>query len=71
METPNLLIVCIASFAAVLFILSFLSIVMHFLLVIFPVKPKVEEDTAIVAAITTAFNRQFPGTRITNIGEEK
>ena len=71
MDTPNLLVVCIASFAAVLFLLSFLAIIMHFLLIVFPVKPKIEEDTAIIAAITTAFNRQYPGTRITNIGEEK
>ena len=71
MDTPNLLVVCIASFTAVLFLLSFLAIIMHFLLIVFPVKPKIEEDTEIIAAITTAYNRQFPGTRITNIGEEK
>ena len=71
MNEPNLLIVCIASFSAVLIILSFLALVMHFLMIIFPVKPKIEEDTAIIAAITTAYNRQFPGTRISNIGEEK
>lgn len=71
MNEPNLLIVCIASFSAVLLILSFLAIVMHFLMIIFPVKQEIEEDSAIIAAITTAYNRQFPGTRITNIGEEK
>ena len=71
MNDPNLLVVCIASFTAVLLILSILAVVMHFLLIIFPVKHKVEEDTAIIAAITATFNRQFPGTRITNIGEEK
>ena len=70
MDGPNLLIVCISSFVAVLFILSFLAVVMHFLLIIFPVKPK-EDDTTIIAAITTAYNNQYPGTRITNIGEEK
>lgn len=71
MNEPNLIIVCIASFGAVLFILAFLAIVMHFLLIVFPVKEKVEEDTAIFAAISTAYQKQFPGTRITKIGEEK
>lgn len=71
MNDPNLLVVCIASFSAVLIILSILAIIMHFLLIIFPVKDQNEEDTAIIAAITTAYNRQFPDTRITNIGEEK
>jgi hypothetical protein len=71
MDTPNLIVVCISSFAAVLLILSFLAVVMHFLLILFPVKSKPESDTAIIAAITTAYQRQYPGTRITNIGEEK
>lgn len=71
MESPNLLIICISSFAAVLLILTMLAIIMHFLTVFFPVKKQNDEDTAILAAITTAYNRQFPGTRITNIGEEK
>jgi len=70
MDQPNLIIVCISSFTAVLIILSFLSIIMKFLLFIFPVKTK-EDDTAIIAAITTTYNRQYPGTRITNIGEQK
>lgn len=71
METPNLLVVCISSFAAVLFLLSFLALLMHFLLIVFPVKKQDEEDAVLIAAITTAYNRQFPGTRITNLGEEK
>lgn len=70
MENQNLLIICIASFAAVIFILSFLAIVMNLLLIIFPVEKK-EDDTAIFAAITTAYNKQFPGTKVINIGEEK
>jgi hypothetical protein len=52
-------------------ILSFLALVMHFLLIVFPVKPDKEDDSAVIAAITTAYSRVFPGTRITNIGEEK
>lgn len=71
MNEPNLLIVCIASFSAVLLILAFLAMVMHFLLLIFPVKEKKEADTAIFAAISTAYQKQYPGTRITNIGEDK
>jgi hypothetical protein len=72
MESSNLLVICISSFAVVFLILSVLAIIMHFLLVIFPVKIKEKMDnTAVIAAITSAYNRQFPGTRISNIGEEK
>jgi hypothetical protein len=72
MDEPNLLLICISSFSAVMIILSLLALMMRLLLVLFPVKIQKEgNDTAIIAAITTAYNRKFPGTKISNIGENK
>ncbi len=70
MDSPNLLIICFTSFAAVLLILSALAVIMKVLLLIFPVKIE-DNDSAVIAAINTAYNRQFPGTRVIKIGEQK
>ena len=70
MDSPNLVIICIASFTSVLVILSILAIIMRFLLVLFPVKEE-DNNAAVFAAITSAYNRQFPGTKVIKIGEDK
>ena len=69
MDTPNLLVICVVSFAAVLIILSIFSLIMHYLLIIFPYKSQTEDDTTIIAAITAAYNTNFPGIKISKIGE--
>ncbi len=69
----NLLLMCISSFAAVFTILTFLAVVMHLIMIIFPEK-KIEtgpDDAAIYAAITSIYSRFFPGTKVTNIKEIK
>ena len=72
MDEPNLLLICISSFSAVMIILSLLALMMRLLLVLFPVKIQKEgNDSAVIAAINTAYNRKFPGTRVLKIGEQK
>jgi len=42
---------------------------MRIITLIFPAKD--DDDTAVVAAITSTYNVQYPGTRIIKIGEQK
>ena len=70
MDSPNLVIISIISFAAVITILTLLAIIMRILLAVFPVKDD-DNDSAIIAAINTVYQKQYPGTRIIKIGEEK
>jgi len=69
METPDLITICIMSFVAVLLLLSFLALIMHIIILIFPAKDN--DDSAVVAAITNTYNVHFPGTKIIKIGEQK
>jgi len=70
MESTNLVIISITSFAAVLIILSLLAIIMRILISVFPAKED-DDKSAILAAINTVYQKQYPGTRIIKIGEEK
>ena len=69
METPNLITICLTSFTAVLILLSFLALIMRIITLIFPAKE--DDDSAVVAAITSTYNVHYPGTRIIKIGEQK
>jgi len=69
METPDLITICLTSFVAVLILLSFLALIMRVITLIFPVKE--DDDSAVVAAITSTYNVHFPGTKIIKIGEQK
>jgi hypothetical protein len=69
METPDLITICLTSFVAVLLLLSFLALVMRIIILIFPAKDN--DDSAVVAAITSTYNVHFPGTKIIKIGEQK
>jgi len=69
----NLLSMCMASFGAVFSILTFLAVVMHLIMIIFPEK-KIEtasDDAAIYAAITSVYSSLYPGMKVTNIKEIK
>jgi len=70
MDTPDLLITCIISFATVLILLSLLAAIMRLILIIFPAKED-DNDASLVAAITASYNNRFPGTKIIKIGEQK
>ena len=70
MDSPNLIIISFISFAAVITILSLLAIIMRILIAVFPEKED-DDNSAIIAAINTVYQKQYPGTRIIKIGEEK
>lgn len=69
----NLLMVCVSSFAGVFFVLAFLAFAMRLIMVVFPEK-KIEsspDDSAMYAAISSAYSQLYPGTRISHIEEIK
>lgn len=67
MTEPNLLIICAAAFIAVIILLSVLAGAIRILTAVFPVSD--DADPALIAAISAAAARAYPGTRITNIKE--
>jgi hypothetical protein len=70
METLDLLSICGAAFLGVFILLSVLALVMRLILIIFP-DTKAGIDAAMLAAVTTAIQTRFPGTRITRVEEVK
>lgn len=69
----NLLIMCMASFAAVFLVLTFLATAMRLIIIIFPEK-KAEngsDDAAVFAAIHSTYIRLYPGTIVCKIEEIK
>ncbi len=67
MATPNLLVISIAAFISVFFVLIVLALIMRIIITLFPEKEK--DDTAVYAAISVAFNKMYPGTQISKIEE--
>ena len=69
---PNLLVICLNAFAAVLGLLWVLAIALRGLIEVFPepAPPKAGQiDTAVTVAIATAANAILPGARVTRIEE--
>ncbi|MBL8259509.1 MAG: hypothetical protein JNM60_06860 [Candidatus Competibacteraceae bacterium] len=73
MENPNLFLVCLNAFAAVLGLLWALTLALRGLIELFPEKPPArigpEPDAAIAVAIASAANAIAPGARVTRIEE--
>jgi hypothetical protein len=69
MTETSLLVICIAAFIAVILLLSLLAGIIRVLTAIFPVVEGT--DAALIAAISAAAARAYPGTKITNIQEYK
>jgi hypothetical protein len=69
MTEPNLLLVCVTAFFAVVLLLGLLAGVIRLLTAVFP--ERVPEDTgaAVVAAIHSAVARAYPSARVTRIEE--
>ncbi|RJQ59532.1 MAG: hypothetical protein C4530_09130 [Desulfobacteraceae bacterium] len=70
----NLLMICIASFAAVFVVLIFLALIMGLITRVFPEKrkaaaeaPAASDDAAVYAAIASTYMARFPGTRVSRI----
>ncbi len=70
MEVSGLISICLSALVAVFLVLTFLAIIMRFIIFIFPEKQK-DEDQALIAAITSTINRLYPKTQITKIEELK
>ena len=69
--SPNeLLIICASAFLAVFVLLAALALVMRFIIVIFPDKGH-GVDAVMVAAINTAAQATYPGTKVTKVEEIK
>lgn len=68
MEQVNLLMICIVAFAAVFVLLSLLALVMRAIVASLPHK-ETSADAAVFAAITSAYQSLYPGTKVTKIEE--
>lgn len=70
MASPNLLVVCILAFITVFVLLAVLAAIMRAISAIFPAK-EIGTDPTIIAALTSAAQLIYPGTKITKIEEMK
>jgi hypothetical protein len=69
MTEPNLLVICLTAFAAVVVILGLLAGTIHLLGVVFPERGDEETDGALLAAVSATARHAYPGMRITRIEE--
>ena len=67
MGPPNLLMICVSSFAAVFLLLALLALVMKILTNVFPEKVKDKLDAAMLAAISASMSVVYPRTKITKV----
>lgn len=70
MPSPELWLVCLTAFCAVAILLSILAGIMRLILIIFPYRDKTT-DAAMIAAVTSAVQSIYPGTRVTKVEESK
>ena len=68
MENPNLLLICLNAFIAVLGLLTVLAGAIRGLVELFPERPP-KTDTVVAVAIAAAVNAVSPGARVTRIEE--
>ena len=68
MEHPNLLLICLNAFIAVLGLLTVLAGAIRGLIELFPERPPTT-DTVVAVAIAAAVNAVSPGARVTRIEE--
>jgi hypothetical protein len=67
-EQVNLLMICVVAFAAVFVLLSLLALAMRVIVASLPHK-ETAADAAVLAAITSAYQSLYPGTKVTKIEE--
>ncbi|MGD2134577.1 MAG: hypothetical protein PVF27_00380 [Gemmatimonadales bacterium] len=68
MEQPSLLLVSITAMFGVFALLALLAVAMRVLIAVFPERA-VEDDGAVLAAVTAAATAAYPGTKITSVTE--
>lgn len=69
MSEISVLAICITAFILIFLLLSFLSIMMRGLTLLFPVVE--EDDTATIAAITATYRSIYPDKKVTKIEETR
>ena len=69
-ESPQLLLACIAAAVAVFVLLTALALVMRALIAVFPDRTA-RTDPAVLAAVTAVLTAAYPGMRITKVEEER
>jgi hypothetical protein len=70
MDSYQLLVVCLSALLAVFVLLTILAVTMRLLVAVFPEK-LAKSDAALLAAVTTAVARIYPGMKVTRVEEEK
>ena len=70
MESNELLWVCFAAFVADALLLGFLALVMRLVMALFPQRED-QSEGALVAAIASALQSVYPGSKITKVEEIK
>ncbi|MGD2217865.1 MAG: hypothetical protein PVJ64_14000 [Gemmatimonadales bacterium] len=70
MDSYQLLFVCLSALLAVFVLLTILAVTMRLLVAVFPEK-LAKSDAALLAAVTTAVARIYPGMKVTRVEEEK
>jgi len=68
MNDPDLLLICTSAFVAVFLLLTFLAVVMRFLIGVFP-EERGGIDAATIAAVTAAATHAYPGMNVTKVEE--
>jgi len=69
MDEPELWLVCLNAFVAVMALLWLLAIAMRLLITLFPVKKTINPDGAVHAAIAKAVDQVCPGATVSRIEE--
>ena len=68
MDEPNLLMICLNAFVAVIILLSVLAGIIRLLITLFPEKEKLS-DTAIATAVSMAVEQVMPGATVSRMEE--
>lgn len=68
MNEPNLLIICVTGFLAVMLLLSILAGVIRILTALFP-EAIIDGDPAVLAAISATVTAVHPGSKVTAVEE--
>jgi len=67
MSSASMLSVCVAAFISIFLLLTILSVMMRVLT--FVLRPVETGDTAVIAAVTTAYHSAYPDSKVTGIKE--
>ena len=70
MSSPDILTICGSAFVAIFVLLALLAGLMRLLVFLFPVHAH-ESDTVVYAAVTAAYQYNYPNLKISEIKEER